>query len=64
MTETEISKIQSLLNKVNRVTCPYRHNNKVFDKDFINLCNEQISFEEWFDEQKPEGFDEPINTAE
>lgn len=37
--------IQSLLNKVNKVTAPFRHTGKVSDKALTELCNRQIDFE-------------------
>lgn len=45
-------KIQGLLNKVNKVTCPFRHGQKISDKDMTELANRQLEFEEWFSTRK------------
>jgi hypothetical protein len=36
-----------LLAKVNKVTCPFRHGQKIRDKDLVALSNFQIEAEEW-----------------
>ena len=38
--------LQRLLNKVNAVTCPYRHGQKVTDRVLTELSNRQLEVEE------------------
>ena len=48
------NEIQSLLNKVNRVTCPHRHGQKIPRKDLDDLSNRQIDFGKFFENYKKE----------
>ena len=41
--------IRRLLNKVNKVTAPFRHGQKIPDRDLISLSNYQIDFEKLFE---------------
>jgi hypothetical protein len=40
------AQLDSLLNKVNAVTCPYRHGQKVTDRVLTELSNRQLDVEE------------------
>lgn len=51
MTDEQIKIIDLFLCKVNRVTCPFRHTNKVPEKELVLLSNAQIDFEKWLSEQ-------------
>lgn len=41
--------IQCMLNKINRVTCPHRHGNKVSKESLDNLSNAQLDFEKFLE---------------
>lgn len=43
-----------LNSKVNKVTAPFRHGNKVPDKAMVELCNAQLDVEKAMNTIKPE----------
>jgi len=43
----KLNTMDMLLAKVNKVTCPFRHGQKIQDKDLVALSNFQIEAEEW-----------------
>lgn len=48
MTKEETAKVQGLLNKVNKVTCAFRHSQNVSARYMEELSNRQSEFEDWF----------------
>jgi len=45
-------KVESLLNKVNAVTCKHRHGQPLAKKHLDNLSNRQLEFEEFWEQYK------------